>query len=54
LVEFCQPEVQDLRPAARRNKDIRRLDVAVSDALRVRRIQPIGNLDGKVEQFVNL
>ena len=40
--------------AARRNKDIGRLDVAVSDALRVRRIQPIGNLDREVEQFVDL
>jgi len=40
-----QPEVENLRLAARRNKDIGRLDVAVSDAFRVRRIQPIGYLD---------
>jgi hypothetical protein len=29
---------------------IRRLDVAASDALRLRRIHPIGNLDGEVQQ----
>src|SRR6516225_3929222 len=40
--------------AARRNKDIGRLDVAVSDALRVCRIQPIGYLDREVQQLVRL
>jgi hypothetical protein len=39
--------------AARRHKDIVRLDVVVSDALRVRRIQTIGNLDGEIEEVVN-
>jgi hypothetical protein len=54
LVEFCQAEVQVLRLAARRNKDIGGLDVAASDALRVRGIQPIGNLDGELEQLVDM
>jgi hypothetical protein len=52
-LQLCQTEVQHLRLAACRHKDIGRLDVVVSDALRVRRIQPIGNLDGEIEEVVN-
>ena len=37
-----------------RYKDIGRLDVTVSDALRVRRIQPVGDLDREVQQLVRL
>jgi hypothetical protein len=52
--QLREPEIQDFRLPARGNKDIGRLDVAVRDALRVCRIQPVGNLDRQVQQFVDL
>ena len=41
---FAWPRVGD--------EDVRRLDVAMDDPLRVGSVQRIGNLDGQVEQFV--
>jgi hypothetical protein len=35
------------------NEDIRWFDVAMHDALRVRGVQSIGNLDGQVEKRVD-
>ena len=44
--QFRQAEIQNLCLASRGDKDIRRLDVAMSDALAVSCVQPIGNLNG--------
>jgi hypothetical protein len=38
--------------AARGDENIRGLDVAVNDAFLVRRIQPVSNLDGEIEQGI--
>ena len=48
--EFGQPEIQNLRLATLRYEDVRRLDVAVHDALRMSRVQCIGNLDSQVKK----
>jgi len=42
LIGFGQPEVEHLR-AARREEDVRRLDVAMHDALAVCGVQGVGN-----------
>jgi hypothetical protein len=52
--QFRQPKIQNLRLTARRDENIRRLDVAMYDALRVRGIESAGNLNRQVEQFVEL
>ena len=49
-----QTEVQNLRLAPRGHEDVRRLDVAVDDALGVRRVQPVGNLNAQVQHFLGL
>ena len=54
MCHFRQAEIENLGLAARGDENVRWLDVAVNDALRVRRIQRIGNLDGEVEDFVHL
>ena len=46
---LCQPEVEDLRLAARRDEDVGRLDVAVDDPLRVRRVERIRDLRADVQ-----
>jgi len=51
---FRQPEIQNLGVAALGNKNIRRLDVAVDDALRMCGVQSVGNLNGQVEQDIGL
>ena len=43
--QLRQAEIEHLRVAARRDEDVGRLDVAVDDALRVRGVQRVGNLD---------
>ena len=50
LQHLGQSEVQDLHLPALGYEDIRRLDVAVENAFRVRGIQCVGNLDTGVEQ----
>ncbi len=47
--DLGQPEIQHLGVPALGHENIRGLDVAMHDALRMRRIQPIGNLDGQRE-----
>ena len=44
--QFCQVEFENLWLAERGDKNIRRLDVAMRDALLVRGVQRVGNLDG--------
>ena len=42
---FCQPKVKNFGVSAIGHKNIRRLDVAMHDALGVRRIERVGHLD---------
>ena len=53
-LNFGQPEIQNLGVPALGHKNIRRLDVAVNDALRVRRVQPIRNLNAQIEQRLQI
>ena len=49
-----QAEIQDLRGPAVHEEDVRGLDVAVHDSLRVRRIQAVGDLDADLQELRNL
>ena len=51
--ELGQAEIQDLHLATRRQKNIRRLDIAMDNALGVRRVERVCKLDGNVEQPVS-
>ena len=53
VVELRQPKIQQLRLAVFGDEDIRRLDVAMDDALGMRRIERVGNLNSQVEQEVD-
>ncbi len=50
--ELHQSEIEDLAYALIGNEDVRRLDVAMDDALLVRGLQPVANLNPDVQQFV--
>ncbi len=50
--EFCQAEVQHFRLSFVVDDDVRRFDVAVNDAVRVCFRQSVGDLQGKVENFM--
>src|SRR5438094_9992202 len=50
--ELGQPKVENLRLRPLRDKDVGRFGVTVDDRLRVRRIQRIRDLNGKVEQHL--
>ena len=52
--DLRQPEVQNLRVPAIGHEKIRRLDVAMDNALGVRCVQSIGDLDGQREQRVQV
>ncbi len=45
-------EIQNLGVAAIGDEDIRRLDIAVDDALRMRHIEGVGNFNGEVLQIL--
>jgi hypothetical protein len=49
-----QPEIHDFDLAPRGDKDVGRLNVAVYDALGVRRIQRIRHLNGQVQKVVKV
>ena len=49
-----QTEVQDLGLTTIRHENVRGLDVAVHDALRVCRLQPVGNLNPQLQHFLRL
>jgi len=50
--QLRQPEVEDFNFPFRRHKNIRRLDVAMDDALMVRGVECVGDLNADVEQTV--
>ena len=50
----CQTEIQNLHLPARRDKNIRRLDIPMNDPLGMRRLQRVGNLDRHSQQFLYL
>ena len=47
-----QAEIEDLRVPVRGDENIGRLDVAVNDALGMRRFEPFGDLDAQFEQQI--
>ena len=51
LTSFAKPKSRTFTCPACGHEDVRWLDVAMNDPLLVRRIQPVGNLDGEIEQF---
>ena len=53
-MQLRQSEVQNLDVVPGGDEDIRRLDVAMSDALRMSRVEPVGGLDSDFEQRVCL
>src|ERR1700733_5831289 len=48
--QLRQAEIQNLRLPALDEKNIRRLDVAVNDSLRMRRVEPVRDLYPDLEQ----
>ena len=52
-VHLREPEVQNFGVTAPGHENIRRLDVAMNDALGVSRVEGVGNLDPKREQSVH-
>jgi hypothetical protein len=50
VAQLGEPKVQDLRLPAGRHEHVRRLEVAVDDALAVRRVESIRHLDTEIEQ----
>src|ERR1700687_1372460 len=52
--DLCQPEIQNLRLASIRDKDVRWLDVPMDDALRVCAVERIGDLNAQIEQRFDL
>src|SRR5439155_17993893 len=51
--ELDQTEVEDLRLASPRDKDVGRFDVTMNHALRVRRLEGLGNLDTNLDDLVD-
>ena len=52
--DFRQPEIQNLCLSSIRHEDIRGLDVAMHDALRVRGVQSVRDLNAQIEQSLDL
>jgi hypothetical protein len=52
--QLRQAEIQNLRLLALLNENVRRLDVAVDDALGMGGVQPVGYLDGQIQQRIDL
>ena len=52
--DLDQPEIENLRLTSVGYEDVRGLDVPMDDALRVRRIQRIGDLDAQIEHHLDL
>src|SRR5437016_13586653 len=54
LVKFCETEVQDFRLPVAGNEDVRRFYIAMNDAFPVRGFESVRNLDGSVQQRLEL
>ena len=52
--QLGEAEVHDLHVAPLRQEDVRGLDVAMHDALRVRGVKGVGDLDTEIDNLVNL
>src|SRR5208282_2444927 len=52
--DLRQTKIENLGLTSTRDEDVRRLDVAMHNALRVRRIQRIGDLDAEINRRLNL
>jgi hypothetical protein len=52
--DFCQPEIENLGLTSIRHEDVCGLDVPMDDALRMGRIQRIGDLDAQTEHRLSL
>ncbi len=50
-LELRQAEIEELHLAARRHHHVHRLQVAVDDAFRVRRLERVGHLDPEIEEL---
>ncbi len=48
--DFRQSKIENLRVAALGNENIRRLDVAVNDAFRVRRVERVGDFNRQIQE----
>jgi hypothetical protein len=53
LSHLGEAEVENRRVPASGDEDIGRLDVAVDDAVRMRGVERIGNLDGEIEKLLD-
>src|SRR5262245_54606698 len=53
LRKLRETEVENLRAVLVADENIRRLDVAMDDALRMRSVERIGELNGDVEQVLD-
>jgi hypothetical protein len=53
-VTFASPKSKNLRLTSIRDEDVRRLDVPVDDALRMCRVESVGNLDAQIEDRFDL
>ena len=51
---FGQPEIENLRLTSIRDEDVRGLDVPMDDALRMCRVESVGNLDAQIEHRFDL
>jgi len=52
--DFCKTKIQNLGVAALGHKNVRRLNVTMNNALGVRRIQSIGDLNSNAQQLIQL
>ena len=50
--EFRETEIEHLRLAPIGDENIRRFDIAVNDAFRVRRVERVGDVDGERQQLL--
>jgi hypothetical protein len=50
IASLAKPKSSTFTCSRCRHEDVRRLDVAVDDPMRVRAIQRIGNLDGEIQR----
>jgi hypothetical protein len=52
--DFHKPKIENFRLTSIRDEDVRGLDVAMDDTLRMCRIQCVGNLDSQIEHHFDL